>query len=187
MKKVFLLAIVFLFGITAQATTNNQENVVTNPGKKYRYNNSQEIKFVENGVLYFVSKDGYFDFIIIDESQLYNRGRNNHKTKYHKRRNYFKPQIRMDRYGKIYSIGSTQIKYQRNGKVKSIGTVPLEYFRGRLTQVGFMQITYNRFGDIRDTIGYINRFNESDWHDDWYSYNDDSDDDDRSKRYRKRK
>lgn len=186
MKKVFLLVAVFLVGITTQAFTTTQENVGTNPGKKHRYYNSQEIRFVENGVLYSVAINGTFNFKILKKGKhkkwrTYNNAHLNNKY-----RKGHRPRVITDRRGNIVQIGRTQITYQRNGKVRTIGNVPLHYYRGRLMSVGNMDIVYNRFGKIRSTYGTINRFNDQDWHDDWYSYNDYDDDDDWNRKRRKR-
>jgi len=182
MRKVIVLVAVFLVGITTQTFSTNQLSVDQNPGKKHRYDKSQYIDFVENGVRYMVYTDGTFDFTIINPAHLYNRGRQNQNVIYYSsapgsvynynKRRRFRSAIRTDRYGTIISIGSTLITYKRNGKVKSIGIVPLRYHRGTLVQVGNMEIFYNRNGRIRNTIGNINRFNRKTWHDDWYINND---------------
>ncbi len=206
-----LLVVVFLTGMTTQAFSTNQLNVDQNPGIKHRYDKTQSIRFVENGVLYEVYTNGTFDFTVINPAHLYNRGRRNHQVLYRRsapgvvnyvegRRNHYRRQfIQTDRFGNIVQIGSTLITYKRNGRVKSIGIVPMRYHRGTLIQVGNMQIVYNRFGNIKRTIGYVNRFNRKVWHDDWYTiddcdydddYWDDYDDDfydDRRRQKRKRK
>ncbi len=178
MKKVILLVVVFLIGSSTQAFSQRNHNVVTKQGKKHRYYNSQEIRFVENGVLYSVSTDGTFDFEISNDSYFYNWDRRNHNVVYYpgtpgavqykRGRRMYRPNISLDRFGRVRSVGSTYITYKRNGKVRSIGSVTLKYQRGRLKQVGNMHIVYNRFGEIRDTHGYVNRYNKKYWHDDWY-------------------
>jgi len=183
MKKVTLLVVVFLVGMTAQAQKRYvDKNVYQNQGN-HRYYNSQVIRFVENGVLYKVATNGTFDFTILNRPYTSRpRGRRNHEVNYNGtpghiynggRRSGF---IKTDRFGNIHSIGRTQITYKRNGKVRSIGRVPLYYKRGRLVQIGNMQIVYNRFGKIRDTHGIINRLNRKVWHDDWYYLNDRNED-----------
>ncbi len=181
MKKVFLLVAVFLIGITTQAETNTQaENVTSIPGKKHRYTNTQEITFVENGVLYAVTTDGSFSFEFLQPAQNsyrrggdrqvhYSKGRRQNRVNYNQGR---RARIARDHYGNIIAIGHTQITYQRNGKVRTIGCVPLKYHRGLLVQAGNMAITYNRRGNIRDTHGFINRENRNGWNDDRYTYND---------------
>ena len=186
MKKVLLLVVVFLIGSTTQSIAQNHQNVQVKPGKKHRYYNSQEIAFVENGVLYSVRTDGTFSFNRIHRPYSYKERRNNHNVIYYPgtpgNSNYYKgrrgrgynAKIKTNRYGQIIGIGRTCIFYKRNGKVKAIGSVPMQYFRGRLVSVGNLEIIYNRFGKIRSTTGHVNRNNRNNWHDDWYNeYNDD--------------
>lgn len=183
MKKVFLLVAVFLIGSTTQTFSQHNQDVVVKPGKKHRYYNSQEIRFVENGVRYSVTTDGSFDYAPLRRKDNQHYGRRNHNVKHYPGTpggvqyvygspNY-RPRITTDRFGNIRSIGSTYITYKRNGKVKSIGDVKLQYYRGKLIQVGGMKLIYNRHGKIRDTFGSINHRNNIDWHDDWY-YDDDA-------------
>jgi hypothetical protein len=179
MKKVFLLVAVFLIGSTTQTFANIQKDVTINPGKKHRYDNSQEIRFVEDGVLYTVATDGSFDFEPFRKRKQIKRGRNNKQIAYQNanRRNVkykrqFRPRVTYDRFGRVRSVNQTFITYQRNGRVKTIGCVPMSYKRGRLMNIGNMQLVYNRFGDIRDTFGYVNAYNRKLWHNNWYVYND---------------
>jgi hypothetical protein len=169
MKKAILFAAVFLVGITAQTFAQRNQQQITIPGKAYRYHNSQYINFVEDGVLYFVSSDGSFDFQFVQRVTPRKKGRRNYHNFYNGRGR--SNAIKYDRFGNIRRIGKTNITYKRNGKVKTIGIVPLYYERGRLIQAGNMQITYNRFGNIRDTYGFVNRDNKNSWHDDWYVNN----------------
>lgn len=196
MKKAVLFVAVFLTGITTQ-TFAQQNNVIYKPGTNNRYYDSQEISFVENGVLYLVNTIGTFHFREISKPYPDLRSRRNYNTIYypsapghvnyiHNRRDN-RSMIRTDQSGRIRAIGETTINYQRNGKVKRIGGITMQYHRGRLIRIGNMQIEYNRRGLIRNTIGYINRFNQRDWHEDWYTYNNDFDDDWFDYRDRKRK
>lgn len=172
MKKVFLLVAIFLVGSATQTIAQNHQNVVTNSGNKHRYYNSQEIRFVEDGVLYTVSTRGELNFTFLQASNPYRVDRRNHNVIYYGndfnfRRNY-RARVLKDRFGIIHRVGNTPIEYKRNGKVKRVGTIYFQYHRGLLVQVGNMQITYNRRGEIRDTQGYVNRLNRKLWHDDWY-------------------
>lgn len=207
MKKVFVLVVVFLVGITTQAFSTNQLSVVKNPGIKHRYDKSQSIRFVENGVRYEIFTDGTFDFTVINPAHLYNRGRRGHRitqvsyapgaVQYVRGKRYRRSLILTDHYGNIIGIGSTPITYKRNGKVKSIGFVNMKYHRGYLVRVGGMELIYDRYGNIRRTIGHVKPYRPKVWHDDWYDNNDcdfdyDYDDDDwsyndRSRKKKKRK
>lgn len=173
MKKVILLAGLFLIGISAQAITNHQENVASTPGKHKRYNNAQNISFVENDIIFTVSTNGQFNFNVLNQKQHrnYRTRNNNHIGNYPQARssgryisNYQREYIKRDFYGNITQINRTPINYKKNGKVRSIGNVKLRYHKGRLIKVGGLDITYNRFGDIRDTFGFINTYNNF-WHD----------------------
>lgn len=178
MKKVVLLASLFLVGMTAQAFTNHQSDAISNPGKHNRYKNTQEISFVENGILFTVTTNGYFRFKQLDRwspKDRYNRRDKNHLINYRPHNNQsrytnnrYRPQslrIKRDAYGYITRIGSLPIFYNNKGKVKHIGSVRMKYRKGQLVRIGNMTITYNRFGNIRDTFGYINSLNNF-WHDD---------------------
>lgn len=173
MKKVILLAGLFLIGISAQAITNHQENVASTQGKYKRYNNAQNISFVENGIMFTVSTNGQFNFNVLNQRQHRNylNRNNNHNVTYQQARrsgryisNNQKEYVKHDFYGNITQINRTPINYKKNGKVRSIGNVKLKYYKGRLIKVGGLDITYNRFGDIRDTFGFINTYNNL-WHD----------------------
>jgi len=179
MKKVFLLVAVFLIGNTTQPFANNQKDVTINLGKKHRYDKSQEIRFVEEGVLYTIDTEGSFDFEVFRKRNQNKRGRKNNYVTYNngnrknvKYKRHFRPRVTYDRFGRVRSVNNTNITYQRNGKVKSIGCVPMKYFRGRLMIIGDMEIVYNRNGKIRDTYGYVNSYNRKLWHNNWYVYND---------------
>lgn len=187
MKKVFLLVAVFLVGNATQTFSQHRHDVVYNQGTYDRYHNSQEIRFVENGVLYMVATDGTFRFRELHRPFQYSRARRNHNTIYYsspghhnsvKYRRGYRSNIRTDRFGRIRSIGQTLITYKRNGSVKTIGCVSMQYFRGSLLRVGNLEIIYNRRGKIRNTIGHVNRFNRKYWHDSWYRNNNDWDGDD---------
>jgi len=196
MKKVFLLVVAVLIGSTAQTFSQHNQDVIVKPGKKHRYYNSQEIRFVENGVLYEVATNGLFDFSPIRRRGNHHYGRRNHNVKHYPgtpggvqyaygRPNY-RPRITTDRFGNIRSVGSTYITYKRNGKVRSIGDVAMQYYRGKLIQIGGMKLIYNHHGKIKDTFGSINHCGNINWHDDWHNNDDAIYDDSRYDRKRKR-
>ena len=158
----------------------HQKNGSINKGEKHRYNNSDAVRFAENGVLFTVFTDGTFDFKKDKFATPYRYGRN-YKTNYYGKRNKrgkrghgvnYKLDVKTDYYGNIVGINNICISYKRNGKVRQIGSVDIFHQRGRMVQVGGMSIAYNRFGEIRDTHGYVNRYNRKVWHDDWITYND---------------
>jgi hypothetical protein len=196
MKKVFILVVAVLIGSTTQTFSQHNQDVIVKPGKKHRYYNSQEIRFVENGVLYKVATNGLFNFSPLRRRGNHHYGRRNHNVKHYPgssggvqysygRPNY-RPRITTDRFGNIRSVGSTYITYKRNGKVKSIGDVAMQYYRGKLTQVGGVKLIYNHHGKIKDTLGSINHCVNTNWHDDWYNTYDAIYDDSRYDRKRKK-
>jgi hypothetical protein len=185
MKKAVLFVAIFLMGMATQTFAQRHNNVVYNPGTNVRYYDAQEIRFVENGVLYSVATNGTFRFRTLQRP--FTNSRRGYTTNYYgmtpgevvyvNERHNNRSQIRFDRYGRIGSIGETLISYQRDGKVRSIGCVPLQYRRGSLIRVGNLEVIYNRRGMIRNTIGYVNRYNKQYWHEDWYEYYNDWSDD----------
>ncbi|MCW9038034.1 hypothetical protein [Altibacter sp.] len=181
MRKAVFLVAVFLVGSTTQIFAQKNHRYEVQKGKKHRYYNAQEIRFVENGVLFTIATDGTFYYDFTGEAPVSNRPRRGYQVVYyngapgavHYRtgRYHYKNAITTDRFGRVRSIRDTYITYQRNGKVKSIGSIYLRYHRGRLVQVGEMTLVYDRFGRIRDIIGYVNRYNKKLWHEGWYNYN----------------
>ncbi|MEM7187536.1 MAG: hypothetical protein AAF466_12845, partial [Bacteroidota bacterium] len=181
MRNALLLVALFLGGMTTQTMAQRHGNVNKKPGKKHRYYNSQSVRFVENDVLFTVFTDGTFSFTDQFNGRPYRFQKRNHRSNYygkngrrgHRRGYGHRPlRVKTDRYGSIVSVNGICISYKRNGKVRQIGSVPIYHQRGLMVQVGGMTLQYNRFGEIRNTFGQINRFNNSFWHDDWYVYND---------------
>jgi hypothetical protein len=183
MKKAMLLVVLFLFGMTTQTFSQRHQNTDRNPGKDHRYYNAQEIRFVENGVLYAVRTDGTFHFKTLQRAREYTYGRRAHNTVYYPSapgqvvytsvRRPFEPNIRTNRYGQIVRVGETLITYNRFGQVRSIGCVPLKYHKGNLKQVGDLKLKYDHHGLVRKTHGYVNGYNKKYWHEDWYINNND--------------
>ncbi|WP_290626612.1 hypothetical protein [Altibacter sp.] len=181
MRKAVFFVAVFLMGSTTQIFAQKNHRYEVQKGKKHRYYNAQEIRFVENGVLFTVTTDGAFYYEFTGESPVSMRPRRGHQVVYynnapgevyHRTGRYnFRNAITTDRFDRVRSIGDTYIYYQRNGKVRSIGSIDLIYHRGRLVQAGNMTLIYDRFGRIRDLKGYVNRYNKKLWHDGWYNYN----------------
>jgi len=185
MKNAILLVALFLGGMTTQTMAQRHGNVTTKLGKKHRYYNSQSVRFVENDVLFTVFTDGTFSFTdqITGPPYRFDKrntrtnyyGTNNRRVRIHRRGN--QPiRVKTDRFGTIVGVNGIPIAYKRNGKVKQIGNVPIYHQRGQLVQVGNMTLQYDRFGGIRNTFGAINRYNNTVWHNDWYSYNDNGND-----------
>jgi len=181
MRNAVLLVALFLGGMTTQTIAQKHGNVNSKVGKKHRYYNSQSIRFVENDVLFTVFTDGTFSFTDQIVGRPYKYDKRNTRTNYYgnknrrvgaHRRGNRPMRVKTDHYGTIIGVNNVCISYKRNGKVKQIGSVPIYHQRGQMVQVGGMTLQYDRFGDIRNTFGSINRYNKQVWHNDWYSYND---------------
>jgi hypothetical protein len=159
MKKITLLvASIFLFGgIVANAADRNH--------KKYPvdFRNVDPIVFTERGVEFYIFADGQFDFNTrpsVNEVN-YNSGRRSLVNKTygvpvnHKNSNYG-VKVENDKFGRIKSIGNVRISYDANNRVKRVGSVYMNYNRYALSQVGGLQIIYNRQGLIVDFVGNVN-------------------------------
>lgn len=185
MRNALLLVALFLGGITTQAIAQRHDGVVVKKGNKHRYYKSQSVRFVENGVLFTVYTDGTFSFTDQFYGKPYRKNRRVHKMNYYGksrqhgkyRRGYRPIRVDTDPFGNIIGVNGICISYKRNGKVKQIGTVPIFHKRGYMVQVGGMTLQYDRFGNIRNRFGIINRHNDDFWHTNWYTYNDYGDDD----------
>jgi len=150
MKKLVVLVVLFLVGMTAQA------NLVTNLDHKnttgIRYNVPQSIKFVERGVKFIVFPNGEFDFKFLNPQHHGRRGHNAPGTTYN---NSKRSRISYDYYGNVTKVGRNYIYYNRNCDVSQIGNITLRYRHGKLVRVGNLRIFYNRYGEIAHTEGYV--------------------------------
>lgn len=157
MKKLLLLAVLFLGGITAQA---NQVTDLDHGQKKgIRYNQAQPITFVQKGIQFFVYTDGDFDFEVLRSNYNGRRGTqflNAPGTTFGVNFPYSNRRlVRYDYWGNISKVGRNHILYNRNGKVNRIGTVTMRYKKGRLVRLGDMTISYGRRGRIARLDGQI--------------------------------
>lgn len=153
MKKLAILVVLFLGGITAQANVTNLDH---SKKRGIRYNNAQTITFVQKGVTFFVHTNGEFDF---------------NRTPYRGRRGYginapgqtygvtypYRDRgfVRYDRWGNISKVGRNYINYNRRGRVNQIGNISLRYHKGQLVKVGNMQVIYDRWGRLLRLEGNI--------------------------------
>ena len=159
MKKItFLVASIFLFGgIVANATDRN------NRRSPVDFRNADPIVFTERGVEFYVFPDGQFDFNTRPSTgdMYYKQGRRTsavNKTygspANGQNRNYG-VKVEHDYMGKVRRIGNVMINYDANDRVKRVGSVYMTYNRYALTQVGGLQIIYNRRGQIVDIVGAV--------------------------------
>ena len=171
MRKLVVLVVLFLGGMTAQA--NEVTNLDHNNTTGIRYNAPQQsIKFVQRGVKFIVFPNGEFDFKFLNTQNQGRRGHNAPGTVYSNRRN--NRYVSYDYFGNVTKVGRNFIYYNRNCDVNQIGNITLRYRQGRLVRVGNLRIFYNRRGNIAYTEGRVIRNNnygsDYDDHDD-YNYN----------------
>ncbi len=157
MKKLLVLAVLFLIGTSAQA---NQVNDLAHGKKKgIRYNQPQAVTFVQKGIQFFVYTNGDFDFRVVGNNAY---GRRN--ARYNNSPgttfgvtfpNHNHRLVRYDYWGSINRIGRNVIFYNRRNRVNQIGNISLRYRKGRLVKVGNMSLFYNRRGHVIDVQGRI--------------------------------
>ncbi|WP_284651991.1 hypothetical protein [Flavobacterium terrisoli] len=150
MKKITLLvATVLLVG-----------NVVNATEVRTRYSFDEPISFVERGIEFFVFPNGDFDFNTRpqdSEGDYFYRtaGKRGAKTIAARRPVNYGTRIEHDSFGRVRRVGNTFINYDSRDRVSRIGTVYMRYNRYALTQIGGMQIVYNRRGDIVEMFGSV--------------------------------
>jgi hypothetical protein len=159
MKKITLLvASIFLIGSgVANATERNKGRFPVD------VRNADPIVFTERGVEFYVFPDGQFDFNTRPSKgeMYYKSGRRNGPNMTYgspangQNRNYG-VKVEHDYTGKVRRIGNVFINYDANDRIKRVGSVYMTYNRYALTQVGGLQIIYNRRGQIVDFVGAVN-------------------------------
>ncbi|WP_299671088.1 hypothetical protein [uncultured Polaribacter sp.] len=134
-KGVLILLGMFMMVSTVEA--KNGENLSNNIRVHHSYNNS--VNFLERGIEFFIFTNGDFDFNSNYNDTYYDfngvRTRRNGVT------------IDRDYRGRIRRVGSVFINYDFRGNVSRVGSVYMRYFGNRLTNVGNLNISYNRWGD----------------------------------------
>lgn len=173
MKKITLLvASIILFGNAANATVRTRNTVaLTNS-----FTQEEPIAFFEKGIQFFVFPSGEFDFNTHPQE---NQGDYFYKsattaTTYEstRRSKNYGVRIEHDSFGRIRRVGNTFINYDSRDRVNRIGSVFMRYNRWALTQIGGMQLVYNRRGQLVNTIGTVkgNQYGYC------YTYHNDQDD-----------
>jgi hypothetical protein len=159
MKTITLLvASIVLFGTTAKASVIiNTTDKVTN-----RYNANEPISFIERGIEFFVFPNGDFDFNTRPQDTqgdyYYKTAGNRKATTTARRAQNYGVIIEHDSFGRVRRVGNTFINYDNRDRVNRIGSVYMRYNRYAISQIGGMQLVYNRRGDLIDTIGSIKGF-----------------------------
>lgn len=158
MKKITLLvASIFLIGSgVANATEKN------NSRSPVDFRNADPIVFTERGVEFYIFPDGQFDFNTRPSNgdMYYKSGRRNgpnmtYGSPSNRQNRNYGVKVEHDYTGKVRRIGNVFINYDANDRIKRVGSVYMTYNRYALTQVGGLQIIYNRRGQIVDIFGAV--------------------------------
>jgi len=150
MRKITLLvATVLLLG-----------NVVKATELRTRYSFDEPISFVERGIEFFVFPNGDFDFNTRpqdSEGEYFYRaaGKRGTQTTAARGTVNYGTRIEHDSFGRVRRVGNTFINYDSRDRVSRIGTVYMRYNRYALTQIGGLQIVYDRRGDIVKMFGNV--------------------------------
>lgn len=159
MKKITLLvAANLLVGSLAFATTDERTvGFDRTRGASIHYMDAEPIVFMERGIEFFVFLNGDFDFNTRPQDSqggiYYRRGasaRGNNAVAVN-----YGVRIEHDSFGRVRRVGNTFINYDRFNRVSRIGTIYMRYNNFALTQIGGMQIAYNRRGQIAHIIGEV--------------------------------
>ena len=178
MKKITLLvAGMFLMGgVVGHAADRNDKRSPVD------FRNADPIVFMERGVEFYIFVDGQLDFNTRPSNgeMHYGEGRRNFENRsYGNRENYqgrnYGVKIEHDNMGRVRRVGNVFVNYDAFGRIKRVGSVFMNYNRYALTQVGGLQIIYNRRGQIVDMVGAVNggrayQYNQNDHDDNHHNY-----------------
>lgn len=136
MKKgiLLLLAVISLTVVKAE-NINKSKNKA---GVINHYN--EAITFIEKGVEFHIFLNGKFDFNTHYKNTRYS-DYTNKRYKINKGIH-----IERDRTGRLRRVGNSFINYDIRGSVKRIGAVYIDYRFGKITKIGNLKVTYNRWG-----------------------------------------
>jgi hypothetical protein len=178
MKKITLLvASIFLMGgVVANAADRNDRRSPVD------FRNADPIVFTERGIEFYLFADGQLDFNTRPSNgeMHYREGRRNFensscgKHENYQDRNYG-VKVERDNMGRVRSVGNVFVNYDAFGRIKRVGSVYMVYNRYALTQVGGLEIIYNRRGQIVDFVGAVNggrayQYSQNDRDDNNYDY-----------------
>jgi hypothetical protein len=154
-NSTLLVASIILFGNAATASVIIRNADVVNN----KFNQEEPIAFIEKGIEFFVFPNGEFDFNTRPQDS---QGDNYYKTASttrtydsSRRTQNYGVIIEHDSFGRIRRVGNTFINYDNRDRVNRIGSVFMRYNRWAITQIGGMQLVYNRRGELIDTIGTV--------------------------------
>jgi hypothetical protein len=178
MKKITLLvASIFLVGNMANASENPFFSDNTTIA---RFSFEEPIAFTERGIEFFVFPNGEFDFNTrpndSDGAYHFKSAGRRVTIEINRRPTNYGVRIEHDAFGRVRRVGNTFINYDYNDRVSRIGSVFMRYNRFALSQVGGLQIIYNRRGQIVDMFGSVKGRNYGNYsnhgHNEPHDYND---------------
>ncbi|WP_396183461.1 hypothetical protein [Flavobacterium sp.] len=158
MKKITLLvafnlligSLAFASETTMDTDTDRRHNVAIH------YMDAEPIVFMEREIEFYVFLNGDFDFNTRPQDSqggyYYKRGatvRGNSTV------GNFGVRIEHDGFGRVRRIGNVFINYDSQNRVNRIGSVYMRYNRFALTQIGGMELVYNRKGHLVDMFGEV--------------------------------
>ena len=132
MKKGILIVLGMFLMVSAVEAKNDNYRPKSN---KVNYSYENSVPFITRGIEFFVFINGDFDF---------NSNFSNAYSDYNNRNNIT---IARDYNGKIKRVGPVSIAYDFRGNVSRIGAISMKYYRNKLTNVGHLQVRYNRWGN----------------------------------------
>jgi len=167
-KYIFLLASLFLAGITANADTTKNNNVTTHYIEGY----TNSFIFVTNNIEFSVFPDGQFDFNIVNHTPYAHRNyRGSHvNISFNSGYNY-NAFLQYDKFGAVVQIENTPIYYDYYGRISRAGNININYNNiGLVARVGGLYVHYNRYNKVARYSGYINAYNRGYVSKPWHRY-----------------
>ncbi|WP_213521634.1 hypothetical protein [Nonlabens sp.] len=164
MKKLFTLALVFLFGIGFSNAENTEDD------RRFR-NYTKNFIFNQNGIEFAVFPDGQFDFNYLQDrngTDIYvNTG--NLQVSFNTGYDYNRF-VQYDSYGAVIQIEEIPVFYDSYGRVNQIGEVFINYRGGYINRIGNLNVYYSRPGVIDYYNGYINVYNRNYVFQPWHNF-----------------
>lgn len=159
MKKITqIVAYCFLIGSVALAKSTEENESRGYHAFGVYYENAEPISFIERGIAFYIFPNGTFDFNTRpqdSQGDYFYRSAGNRTLQ--RRPLDYGVRIEHDSFGRVRRIGNTFINYDFRDRVSRIGSIFMRYNRVALTQVGGLQIIYNRNMEIIDIIGSVHR------------------------------
>mgnify|MGYP003609339128 CR=1 FL=1 len=160
MKKITLLvAANLLIGSLAFASATERDTDTERRNRTLvHFMDAEPIVFMERDIEFFVFLNGDFDFNTRPQDSqgdfYYKRGATARGTSAF---GNYGVRIEHDSFGRVRRIGNVFINYDYQNRVSRIGTVYMRYNRFALSQIGGMELRYNRDGFLIDTFGDVKR------------------------------